>query len=251
MKKVFIIIPVIIIVIILAIGFSLNSIIKSGIETIGSKAIGAEVKLNDVNISLLSGKGQLKGLFIGNPEGFKSDSAFMLNEVRLAINVKSVFSDRIIIEEVYIDAPDITYEKGSGGDNIKAIMKNIESFAGGKEQADQKVEGKKSEESGKKIQINSLVVKDGKINMSLTALQGEKLALSLPDIHMKDIGKEKEGTTISKALQQVFAMINKNIITAVAGSVVDIGKGAEEAVSGTIGKSVGGAVDKLKGLFGK
>ena len=251
MKKVLIIIPVIIIVIILAIGFSLNSIIKSGIETIGSKAIGAEVKLNDVNISLLSGKGQLKGLFIGNPEGFKSDSAFMLNEVRLAINVKSVFSDRIIIEEVYIDAPDITYEKGSGGDNIKAIMKNIESFAGGKEQADQKVEGKKSEESGKKIQINSLVVKDGKINMSLTALQGEKLALSLPDIHMKDIGKEKEGTTISKALQQVFAMVNKNIITAVAGSVVDIGKGAEEVVSGTVGKSVGGAVDKLKGLFGK
>jgi hypothetical protein len=246
MKKV-----VIIIGIILAICFSLNSINKSGVDTIGSKAIGAEVKLNDVNISLLSGKGQLKGLFVGNPEGFKSDRAFMLNEVRLAINVKSVFSDRIIVEEVYIDAPDITYEKGSGGDNIKAIMKNIESFAGGDEQAAKKEEGKKSEESGKKIQINSLVVKDGKINMSATVLQGEKLALSLPDIHMKDIGKEKEGTTISKALQQVFAMVNKNIITAVAGSVVDIGKGAEEAVSGTIGKSVGGAVDKLKGLFGK
>ncbi len=251
MKKVLIIIPVIIIGIILVIGFSLNSIIKNGIETIGSKAIGAEVKLNDVSISLLSGKGQLKGLFIGNPEGFKSDSAFRLNEVRLAIDVKSIFSDRIIIEEVYIDAPDITYEKGSGGDNITAIMKNIESFAGGTEQAAQKEEGKKSEESGKKIQINSLIVKDGKINMSITALQGKKLALSLPDIHMKDIGKEKEGTTISKALQQVFAMINKNIITAVAGSVVDIGKGAEEAVRGTVGKSVGGAVDKLKGLFGK
>ena len=247
MKKVLIIIPVVIIGIIIAIYFSLNSIVKNGVETIGSKAMGAEVRLSEVNLSLLSGKGQLKGLFVGNPEGFKSDSAFMLNEVRLALDVKSIFSDRIIIQEVYIDAPDITYEKGSGGDNIQALMKNIESFAGGEAQADQKVEEKKSEEPGKKIQINSLVVKDGKINMSVTALQGEKLALSLPDIHMKDIGKEKEGTTISKALQQVFAMVNKNIITAVAGSVVDIGKGA----SGTVGKSVGGAVDKLKGLFGK
>ncbi len=251
MKKVLIIIPIIVIGIFIAIYFSLNSIIKSGVETIGSKAMGAEVKLNDVNISLLSGKGQLKGLFIGNPEGFKSESAFMLNEVRLALDVKSVFSDRIIIKEVYIDAPDITYEKGSGGDNIKAIMKNIESFAGGEEQAAQKEEVKQPEEAGKKIQINSLVVKDGKINMSVTAMQGKKLALSLPDIEMKDIGRDKEGTSISKALQQVFAMVNKNIITAVAGSVVDIGKGAEETVRGTVGKSVGGAVDRLKGLFGK
>lgn len=251
MKKVLIAIPVIIIGIILAIGFSLNSIIKSGVEKIGSKAIGAEVKLNDVNISLISGKGQLRGLFIGNPEGFKTASAFRLNEVRLALDVKSVFSDRIIVEEVYIDAPDITYEKGSGGDNIKAIMKNIESFAGGTEQAAQKEDGGGSEKSGKKIQINSLVVKDGKINMSVTALQGKQLDLSLPDIHMKDIGKDKEGTTISRALQQVFAMVNKNIITAVAGSVADIGKGAEDAVRGTVEKNVGGAVDKLKGLFGK
>ena len=79
--------------------------------------------------------------------------------------------------------------------------------------------------------------------MSATALQGQKLSFPLQDIHIRDIGKEKEGTTMSKALQQIFVVLNKNTVTAVAGSVADIGKTAEE--------TVGGAVGKLKGLFGK
>jgi len=64
---------------------------------------------------------------------------------------------------------------------------------------------------------------------------------------MKDIGNEKEGTTVSKALGEVFAVVNKNIIKATAGSVKDIGGTIEKTVEGTVGKSV----NKLKGLLGK
>jgi uncharacterized protein involved in outer membrane biogenesis len=248
MKKTLIIISVLIIAIILVLSFSLNSIIKSGVETVGSKATDTTVKLQDVDISLFSGKGQIKNLFIGNPEGFKTESAFKLNEVRLSLNVKSVFSDKIVIDEIYIDAPDITYEKGFKGDNIKAILKNIKAFSGESKGAPMDT-GEKSSKDEKNVQINNFIVKNGKVNMSVTALRGEKLSLSLPDIHMKDIGKEKEGTTMSKALEQVFVVINKNVITAVAGSVkdIDIGSVVEEAG----GETVGNTVNKLKGLIGK
>ena len=131
-------IPLLIVVFIGTLYFSLNSIIKHGIETIGPRATGTEVKLQKANISLFTGKGHLTGLFIGNPEGFQTDSAFTLNEVKLALNVKSVFSDKIVINEILIDAPDITYEKSNKSDNIKHILKNIEKFSGESGSPDEK-----------------------------------------------------------------------------------------------------------------
>jgi uncharacterized protein involved in outer membrane biogenesis len=244
MKKVLIIIPVLIILIVVALSFSLNSIIKGGIETIGPKALGADVRIQDVSISLISGKGALKGMFIGNPSGFNTDSAFKLGEVKLALDVKSVFSDRIIIDEVYINAPDITYEKSMKGDNIKALLKNIESFTGAGEKTGP---GKESAKSETKIQINNFIVKNGKIYMSVTALKGQNLSLDLPDIHMKDIGKDKEGSSVSKVMKQVFAVVNKNIVKATAGSLTDIGGTVEKTVKGTVGDSM----NKIKGLLGK
>jgi hypothetical protein len=73
--------------------FYLNSIIKSGVETIGSLVTGVSVKLKDGDISLVSDKGQLKELFVGNPKGFKTESAFRLKEVKIALDVRSVFSE--------------------------------------------------------------------------------------------------------------------------------------------------------------
>ena len=247
-------IPVLIIVVIVALVFSINSIIKHGVETVGPLALGTDVTLEEVDISLFSGKGQLKGLIIGNPEGFKTESSFKLNEVRLALDVSSLLSDKIIIEEIFIDAPEITYEKGRKGDNFKAILDNINDFArmtGGKASEDKKEESK---EGGKKIQINNLIVKNGKVNMSMAALKGEKLTLPLADIHLKDIGKDEEGTSIAEAVKEVFGAVNKNVIGAVAGSAKAIAESAEKAAEKTVGKAketVEGAVDKLKGLFGK
>ena len=247
MKKLLIIIPVLIIVAVIALSFSINSIIRSGVETVGPKALGADVKLQDVDISVLNGKGKLNGLFIGNPKGFNTESAFQLAEVRISLDVKSVFSDRIVINEIFIDGPDITYEKSMKDDNIKALLRNIESFAGAGEKAVQKDKEKDTAKSETKVQINNFIVKNGKVNMSMSALQGKKVSLPLPDIHMKDIGKDKEGTTVSKALGEVFAVVNKNIITASAGSLKDIRGTVEKTVEGTVGESV----NKLKGLLGK
>jgi uncharacterized protein involved in outer membrane biogenesis len=251
MKKILIIIPVIIIVLILAVGFSLDSIIKHGVETVGPRAIGAEVRLRDVDISPFSGKGQLKGLFIGNPGGFNSESAFILKEVRIALDVKSIFSEKIVVDEIYIDAPDITYEKGARSDNIQTILSNIKKFAGASEAKAETGTAAESEEAEKKIQINRLTIKNGKVHMSMTELGKQGLDLDLPDINMKDIGKGEKGATLSEAMEQIFAKLNTNISSTVSGSLKDISKTLEKTVSDKAGKSVEGTMDKLKGIFGK
>jgi hypothetical protein len=44
-----------------------------------------EVRLNEAEVSATSGQGALLGLTIGNPKGFKTDSAFRLGEISLTL----------------------------------------------------------------------------------------------------------------------------------------------------------------------
>jgi len=242
LKIILIAVPVLIIVIIVALGLSLNSIIKQGIETVGPRATGSEVRLAKADISILSGKGELKGFLIGNPKGFSTESAIKFDTVRMALDLSSVRSDKIIIEEIFIDGPEITYEKSGRSDNIKAILNNVKAFAGQSKAAPQPEGGKKSEGAEKKIQINNLIIKNGKIHMSTTLLKGQKTTLPLSDIHLKDLGKDGKGTSMAEVMEIVLAAVNKNTVSAVADSVKSIGSTVEKSTEKLKG---------LKGLFGK
>ena len=50
--------------------------------------------------------------------------------------------------------------------------------------------------------INNVIVKDGKVNLTMAVLGGKQITAPLPDIHLKDIGKEKGGATPAQAFEQ-------------------------------------------------
>ena len=60
---------------------TLGTGIKTVVETLGPEMTQAQVTLSSAKISLLSGDGRLKGLVIGNPEGFDTENAFSLGEI--------------------------------------------------------------------------------------------------------------------------------------------------------------------------
>jgi hypothetical protein len=63
--------------------FSLNSLVKKGVETYGPKITGVEVRLDAAEISPFSGGGRLLKFFVGNPTGYKSASAFEVADAKL------------------------------------------------------------------------------------------------------------------------------------------------------------------------
>jgi hypothetical protein len=62
---------------------SLGSLIKAAVEKYGSEITQAKVRLNAAEVSATSGTGALRGLYVGNPQGFKTPSAFKLGEISL------------------------------------------------------------------------------------------------------------------------------------------------------------------------
>ena len=79
MKKLFIRLLLLLVFLVLVgivwVHFFLDSTIKRGVETYGPQFTKVAVKLESVNLSLLSGGCSMKGFLLGNPEGFQSHSA--------------------------------------------------------------------------------------------------------------------------------------------------------------------------------
>src|SRR5689334_10844509 len=107
--------------------FSLNSIVKKGVETVGPQITKVDVKLDAANISPFGGSGQLTKFVVGNPEGYKTPSAIQVGDVKVAVKVGSVFSDTIVVDSINIQAPEITLEGTLTGNNLSKILDNLSS----------------------------------------------------------------------------------------------------------------------------
>jgi len=148
----------------------------------------------------------------------------------------------VVIREILIDAPQITYELGSDGSNFDAIQKNIVRFmsgaagAGGDsaQTAAGKEEAGKEDAGGKKLMIATFVIQGGKIDVSASGLAGSNLTVALPRIHINNIGRNKGGASPGAVAQIVFAEITGKV----KGAVLPLG----------IGGALGAVEKRVKGL---
>ncbi|WP_018123501.1 AsmA family protein [Desulfovibrio oxyclinae] len=221
----------IIVLVVLAI-LNLGTLIKTATEEFGPKFTGTEVRLGSADISFLSGSGELNDFLLGNPKGFKTDEAFSVDTIKIKVKKESLTKDKIIIEDVVILSPHITYEKQGKTDNFKAIIANVKKAVA----SEDKQEPAKTEEGEKKpskaIQINHLLVKNATVTVggNLTKIFGDKgVSIPVPDIEMRDIGKEKR-TTPAEAVQRILRELSQNVSGSVSGAAQEIGKKAQEAL---------------------
>jgi uncharacterized protein involved in outer membrane biogenesis len=240
--KVVVVLVIVLVVAVVAVTLSLGSIVKKGVETVGPLLTKTEMKLDSASLSLLSGFGSLKGFFVGNPEGFKTPSAFQVDVVSLGIKPMSVFSDKVHITHVRVAGPQITFEGSLSGNNLSKILENVQA-ATGASRPDQKDEG-----ASRKMQVDELVIQGGSIQVSATVLGGKVLPLPLPDIELKDLGQGPEGITAAELTQRILNEVTANTLKAVQKGLSDAGKGAVDAAAEAAKKK---ATENIGNLFKK
>lgn len=260
MKKLLLIGGGIVIVVLVGVGYffytQLDSIIKTAIEEVGSRATQTQVKLDGVSVSLTGGTGKLSGLTVANTKDFKTPSAFKLGEISLALDTGTVTSKTVVVKEVVVAAPQVTYElNNTGGSNIDAIRRNIDSFVkqyGGASGSPQTA-AKSDPANETKLVINNLYVRGGKVEVSASMLGGKTMSVPLPDIHLADIGKGKGGATPAEVADQLIDAIGNSAAKAVASLNLDkLKDAAGQAVEGAKGQlqniqqGAGGAGDAAK-----
>ena len=253
-KKILLITGAVILVLWVVLMLSLGQIVKAAINAEGPKLAGVPVHVKMVVVQPFLGIVRMKGLVIGNPAGFNTPSAMELNDFKLNIKMSSLFSDAIVIKEILIDAPQITYEKGLKSSNLSTLQENLapKGAAAPKTEAAPAPEKKKG--AAKKVIIEDFQLNGAKVNVTITAMGGKKMTLPLPNIHMKDIGKSSGGANPAEVVSEVFNSISKAVVDAVTSSGNVAGKALKDA-GGAASDAAKGAADSIKkglgGLLGK
>ncbi len=200
---------------------SMDGLVKQAIERWGPEITGVPVKVASVKIEVASGRGTIRGLEVGNPKGFDAPHALKLAEMRLTLDPASLTKDVVTVKELLVLAPEVTYERGQGSDNMATIQKNVDAWVA-------KHGGAKKDDAGpgKKFVIEDLVVKDGKAHFGTT------LSSPIPDLHLRDVGKKSNGATAGEVVKQVWGTLWHSVgnLASRVGSAIK--EGAQGAVQG-------------------
>ncbi len=183
----------------------LDRLIKHGVEETGPQLTGTPVSLARADVSVFSGDGALTGLQIRNPEGFATPYAFDLSAISLALDLKSLGQDVIIIREIHIDGAKLVTELAANGQNNLKIIRDharrmVDDAGRGSETADT------STTPAPRFVIKSFKFTNAQLQAVAPALGLDK-TLTLPDIALVDIGAKSNGATASEAAEQVLGPV--------------------------------------------
>ena len=233
---------VIALVVLIVIASRLDRIIKHAVETYGPEATGTAVTLDGADVSIWSGEGSLKGLVIGNPDGFESDYAVSLNRIDIAIDIESLTGDVIVINEIVVAGAGLIIEQhGVTDNNLQTILGNVQKYSGPDQEADE------SESSDYRYIVKSFRFTNGKLGMVSEEL-GLDEEVTIPDVVVTGIGEKSSGATIAEVSQQLVTPVIRKALVAVQDLALEE---VEEKIKQQLEEELEEEIqDKLKGILG-
>lgn len=206
-----------------------DGLIRTAIVKYGSAMTRAAVAVEAVEIAAADGRGQVRGLSIANPAGFKTDHAFKVARIDVAVDLSTLASDVVVIRRIEIVAPDVVYEKGDAMTNFDALQKNIADYLGKTEKT----------QGGKKLIVGEIVLRDARAQASAGFMNGKTVAVPLPDIVLRDVGKAAGGVTPGELGQEIVKALRAKLSAAVSF----------DSLSQSLGQGLDKAGSAIKGLF--
>lgn len=244
--RIALVLVVLVVLAIVGIGLSLNTAIKKGVETLGPQITKVDIQLAGVNLSLFSGSGSVKGLVIGNPEGYKTPNAISVGSTSVSVSPGSLLSDKIVVKSIRVEAPEITFELGPGGSNLQKIQANLESTLGAGGSASPPATGEKK--PAKKLQVDEVVITGGKVTLGAALLGGKITEAPLPEISLKDLGTGPEGITGAELGNRLLTVVMERAIK-VGGE--ELAKAGKDVLNKTANEAAGKATKALGDLLNK
>jgi len=215
------------------------------------------VAFKQLSLEPLKGSLDIDDLHISNPPGFSRNDLVNIEQFHIKLDPDSLPTDLLVIEDILISKPRIRYERQIATDNIKALQQEIEKATIRRKEAlgkaTEPVEpaaaaaGSSGGTEGQKVMISHLLIANGMVRAKLSALPS--IPVPLPPIEIKDLGKEKGGTSLADASTQIFNTFYDSLIGAVGnatGFAGDALKGVGALTFGAMGNAAGSLTGGLE-----
>lgn len=247
-KWFFILVLVLVVAAVVGIHFFLDDAVKRGVVTVGPRLTKTDIKLQSVSLSLLTGSCKLSGLVVGNPEGYKSPSAIQVGRTSVALEPKSLLSDKIVISTINVIDPEVTLETDLHANNLSKILANLEETTGGSNSESAQPKDPAAQ-TKKKLQVDDFLISGGKLHVTVTSFGGRTASVKLPEIHIKDLGKGPDGITPAELTKRAIQELEKAAVSAATTAIADLSKGGVY-MSQDFGKGTTNTLDKAAKSIG-
>lgn len=223
---------------------ALNSgnLVKSAIEEFGPQYLGVDVGVSEVNLELTEGSAQIKGLRMGNPQGFSGPDMMALDEIKVVLDTSQISETLVVMKEVVIDGAAVTAIAKGQRTNFQQLMDNLGVSSSSEETAASEADGVTT-----KFIIDRFNFTNAKASLDSDILG--QLELNIPDIRLKDIGRKSNGATAAELAEQILKPITAAISKEAVNQGLDI-EGVKANVRGKIEEKIGsglkGLTDRLK-----
>ncbi len=223
---------------------NLDAIVEAAIEKYGSEITGAPVTVSSVTLSPRSGEGTIRGLQVGNPQGFPSGDCFSLGQITVRIDITSLTKSPIVVQEVLIAAPVVNaVVNAQGKTNLDVIRGNAEHYSGTRSSGSS-AEPSASESAPTLLRIEKFTFEDGTVAADLTAAGRGQFDTGLPAVRLNQVGG-KNGATADVIGKQIVTAFTRNAVSALAQ------RGADQLIDENIGGAEGEAAKSLMRRFMK
>ena len=175
---------------------NMNEFLKPLIEDVGSRALGVDVTIGDIDVVIEEKKVTVSDIRIGNPQGYKRPEAIKIKSIVIA--AESLGSDLLLFDRVEVHETNVNLEVKQGGTNLGDIKKNIAQTTP-QEQAKPKTD--------MKVIIRDVYVRKAQLNPSVTLINKDLAYITVPDIHVQGVGEKENGIVAREAIEQVLAAV--------------------------------------------
>ncbi len=122
-----------------------DTIIKNTVTGVGSWLTGVDIAMENFETSLTRGELKINNLKIANPAGYDKSHMFELSSFYVNIDLPSLFTDKIIVEEIDVNGMNLVAEfKRNGKFNAVEITENIQNKIPAPAEADAKTVDKEA-----------------------------------------------------------------------------------------------------------
>jgi hypothetical protein len=206
----------VVILFVLVVMFRLNTIVKTGMEEVGTEMTGTVVTVDRVIISPFSGKGRVTGFRVANPEGYDHENALKVGDFAIELEIRSVFSDEVIVNELVISTPAIVMEQKLTGNNINSILGNIRSVSAG-------------ETTDKRLVIEHFLLTDGSVDMYLDVGGERSFHAEIATIELRNLGRGGGQEAVENIVQEIAEQLAREALRVAAerggGEILDTLRG--------------------------
>lgn len=186
--------------------FTIDGIVKSAIEENGTELFQTEVNVNNVDISLINGTGEINGLVIQNPEGFSGEPAIQIDVTNIRIDLVSIFSDTIVVENVTLQNPELFFEQRGVGINLRKLNQNMD--------LDEDVEGPF-------LVIDHLLIENGTVKVSSTMERERTAEASIEEFELNNVGRAGNNTVKQSMREIMDPLIQRAIQEAISRGLLE------------------------------